>query len=45
MLLDYMTAEQPALREMLGRACEAVEVFLTEGLEPAMNRYNGSPKE
>lgn len=31
----------PALREANLRACEAVEVILTEGIESAMNKYNG----
>jgi PTH1 family peptidyl-tRNA hydrolase len=32
--------EAPRLADMLARASQAVEVFLAEGLTPAMNRFN-----
>jgi PTH1 family peptidyl-tRNA hydrolase len=32
--------ELPLADEMIGRAVEAIRVFVTEGIAPAMNRYN-----
>ena len=40
-LSPFRRGEEKALEEMLTRAADAVEAFLQEGLEPAMNRYNG----
>ncbi len=39
-LSPFRRGEEQAVEEMLGRAVEAVECFLSEGLEVAMNRYN-----
>lgn len=41
-LQEFSGAEQAVLSEMLNRAVEAVLTWLTEGLEAAMNRFNGS---
>jgi PTH1 family peptidyl-tRNA hydrolase len=40
-LSPFRRGEEKAVEEMLGRAVEAVECFLAEGLDAAMNRYNG----
>lgn len=39
-LSPFPRSDQPIVEEMLSRAVEAVECFLREGLEIAMNRYN-----
>lgn len=39
-LLPFAREERAALPELLDRACDAVEVFIREGIENAMNRYN-----
>ncbi|MEZ0396392.1 MAG: aminoacyl-tRNA hydrolase [Anaerolineales bacterium] len=41
-LQDFSAAEQTVLSEMLNRAAEAVLTWVTDGLEAAMNRFNGS---
>jgi PTH1 family peptidyl-tRNA hydrolase len=46
-LADHVLAmfdkdEQPVVEETVTRAAEAAEVFVTEGLEPMMNRFNRS---
>ncbi len=40
-LQEFSAAEQKALSEILERAADAVLIFATEGLDKAMNRYNG----
>lgn len=40
-LQDFPSADLTTLSETLGRAAEAALVFVTEGLEAAMNRFNG----
>lgn len=40
-LQDFPRADLLALSEMLGRAAEAALVFVTEGLDAAMNKFNG----
>lgn len=40
-LQDFPPADLTTLSETLGRAAEAALVFVTEGLEAAMNRFNG----
>jgi PTH1 family peptidyl-tRNA hydrolase len=40
-LRDFSAAEKEALNETLETAVEAVLTFVGEGLEAAMNRYNG----
>lgn len=39
-LSDFKAAEREQVEDMVARAAEAVEVFLGEGLEAAMNRFN-----
>ena len=41
-LQDYTPAEIALLSDTLGRAVEAALTFVVEGLEAAMNKYNGS---
>ena len=41
-LQDFTTGERTLISETLDRAVEAALVFVTEGLEVAMNQYNGS---
>jgi len=41
-LQDFSNAEMVLVSETLNRAVEAVLTFVTEGLVPAMNKYNGS---
>ncbi len=40
-LQDFPQADLVTLSETLGRAAEAALVFVTEGLEAAMNQFNG----
>ncbi|MCA1953656.1 MAG: aminoacyl-tRNA hydrolase [Anaerolinea sp.] len=40
-LEDFTAAEQELMKLVLARAVLAVETFVSEGLEMAMNRYNG----
>jgi len=42
-LSAFRGAEIATIEEMLTRAAEAVEYFLTEGIEAAMNKFNPSP--
>ena len=39
-LSRFMREEETAVTEMVGRAADAVETFVTEGLDRMMNRYN-----
>ena len=41
-LQDFSNVEMAVISEVLNRAVEAVLVFLTEGLDAAMTRYNGT---
>ncbi len=40
----FSKAERAALVPVLETACEAIETFVAEGLEVAMNRFNRSPE-
>jgi len=42
-LQDFSAQERPLLEETLERAVAAIETWLMEGIETAMNRYNQSP--
>ncbi len=42
-LHDFNDAERPILSETLDRAAEALRAYAAEGIEVAMNRYNGAP--
>ena len=44
-LSRFSKAERPLVTEVISVACDAVEAFLTRGLESAMNRYNSPPGE
>ena len=44
-LRSFSSGEQPLVDQVLDRAVSAVETFLREGLEAAMNQYNGSLQE
>jgi peptidyl-tRNA hydrolase, PTH1 family len=39
-LAPFTESELPDVRRLIGRAADAVEVFIAEGLAPAMNRFN-----
>lgn len=39
-LSRFKRAEMPIVREMIQRAADAVEMYLSEGPEPTMNRFN-----
>jgi PTH1 family peptidyl-tRNA hydrolase len=41
-LQDFGKADQPLLSELLDKAVAAVECYLTDGIDLAMSRYNGS---
>jgi PTH1 family peptidyl-tRNA hydrolase len=40
-LQDFSNADMTVISETLSRAVEAVLIFINEGLEAAMNKYNG----
>jgi PTH1 family peptidyl-tRNA hydrolase len=40
-LQDFPKADLPLLSEILDRAADAVMTFVSEGLNPAMNKFNG----
>ena len=40
-LRDFCSEETPFLDEVLARAAAAVDTWVTDGVEAAMNRYNG----
>jgi len=44
-LSRFSKAERPVLDETIGTACEALETFVVEGIDAAMNRFNRSPEE
>ena len=39
-LAKFEASERPVIEETIGRAADAVELFITEGIIPVMNRYN-----
>ncbi len=39
-LARFDPAERPVIEEAIGRAADAVELFVAEGIEPVMNRFN-----
>ena len=41
-LQDFSTQQQPAISTALERAADAVLLFISDSLEAAMNRYNGT---
>lgn len=40
-LHDFDSSQQDLLPEVLGRAVDAIRMFIVEGIEPAMNLFNG----
>lgn len=44
-LRRFTPDEQPVIDEAIARAAEAVETWLTDGIDIAMNRFNGSAEE
>lgn len=44
-LSRFSKKERPAADEAIESACEALVVFVTEGIDAAMNRFNRSPEE
>ena len=40
-LSNFSKTDESVLKEALTRAADALEVYLKEGLEKAMNRFNG----
>jgi len=43
-LSEFAAGERPAIDEAIGRAADAAECWITQGLQEAMNRFN-RPKE
>ena len=41
-LENFLTAEQDLVNQVLDQACQAALTFVNEGLNTAMNRFNGS---
>ncbi len=44
-LQDFSSAEMALISETLNRAVDAALTFVTEGLDAAMNKYNGLPEK
>lgn len=44
-LSRFSKKERPAVNEAIASACDALAVFVTEGIDAAMNRFNRSPEE
>jgi peptidyl-tRNA hydrolase, PTH1 family len=44
-LSRFAKKERPAIDEAIATACDALEVFVADGLDAAMNRFNRSPEE
>jgi PTH1 family peptidyl-tRNA hydrolase len=44
-LEDFSVDEQPVVEQSIDRAVHAVAVFLGDGIEAAMNRFNAAPDE
>lgn len=44
-LLPFRQQEEPLIQEAITRVLQAIETWLNEGIDPAMNRYNGSAEE
>ena len=44
-LSRFSKKERPVVDETIGTACEALETFVLEGIDAAMNRFNRSPEE
>ncbi len=44
-LSRFSKKERPAVDEAIATACEALETFVADGIDAAMNRFNRSPEE
>jgi len=44
-LSRFSKKERPSIDEAIATACDALEAFVTDGIDAAMNRYNRSPEE
>lgn len=44
-LSRFSKKERPVVDETINAACEALAVFVTDGIDAAMNRFNRSPEE
>jgi PTH1 family peptidyl-tRNA hydrolase len=44
-LQEFSNADMTIISETLNRAVEAVVTFITEGLDAAMNKYNGGTEK
>ena len=44
-LSRFSKKERPVVDEAIVSACDALSVFVTEGIDAAMNRFNRSPEE
>jgi PTH1 family peptidyl-tRNA hydrolase len=44
-LSRFSKKERPIVDEAIGTACDALETFVLEGIDAAMNRFNRSPEE
>ena len=44
-LSPFLPAERPGITRAIGRAVEACEAWISEGIEAAMNRYNTAQEE
>jgi peptidyl-tRNA hydrolase, PTH1 family len=43
LLATFAADERPVIEEAIAAAADAVALFVAEGIEPVMNRFNGSP--
>lgn len=44
-LSRFSKKERPAIDEAIATACAALDLFVTDGIDAAMNRFNRSPEE
>jgi PTH1 family peptidyl-tRNA hydrolase len=44
-LSRFSKKERPVIDEAIATACDALDVFVTDGIDAAMNRFNRSPEE
>jgi PTH1 family peptidyl-tRNA hydrolase len=44
-LSRFAKKERPAIDDAIATACDALDVFVTDGIDAAMNRFNRSPEE
>ncbi len=44
-LSRFSKKERPVVDDAIATACDALETFVTDGIDAAMNRFNRSPEE